>query len=145
MHPNLWFWSFAFAALSAALALAVQGRRRAARRDFAAHRRLMYSASACIGAFLLAYVGKALVLGLDDLSSWAPWQVGLLRVHESLMVAMLLAGVSARLYARRARSSAGGAARTHRWLGRIALVAAGCGLLTGSAVLLGMYQRAGLL
>jgi len=85
------------------------------------------------------------VLGLDDLTVWPPWQVLLLRVHESLMVAMLLCGSAARLYAVRARRDGGRAATTHRWLGRSALAAAGLGLLTGTLVLLCMYERAGLL
>jgi len=113
--------------------------------DVAGHRRAMHLAAALIGAFLLAYVGKALVLGLDDLSVWPRWQVRLLRVHESLMVSMLIAGSAARIYAARARRGVGTTARTHRWLGRGALFAAACGLATGTVVLLGMYQRAGLL
>ena len=145
LNPQLAFWTFAFTALSGALFAALAGRRRVLRGDVAGHRRAMHFAAALIGAFLLAYVGKALVLGLDDLSAWPRWQVQLLRVHESLMVSMLLAGSAARIYAARARSRAGDAPRTHRWLGRGALIAAGCGLLTGTIVLLGMYQRAGLL
>ncbi len=142
MTPGLWFWSFALFNLAAVVGCALVAFRHVRARRLEQHRAWMRGASWLIVLFLAAYVGKVLVLGKEALASWSPAEVTVLRVHETIVLGMLVAGAWARFLGWRH----GVAVPTkHRVLGRVALVASLGALLTASLILAGMFRRAGML
>ncbi len=156
LETHLIYWTLALIDLALAVGLALAGWRLARRGEIARHRRLMNLALAAVGVFLASYLGKVLVLGREDLATWTPAAILTLRIHESIVAVMLVAGGGARWLAARHRerflASAGRgpvsplpALARHRWLGRVAVVSAVLGLLSAGLVLVQMYQRAGLL
>jgi|CXWL01.1.fsa_nt_gi uncharacterized membrane protein YozB (DUF420 family) len=146
MNANLGFWLGAWLLFGSAVAMVGRGVWLARHQRHDEHRRAMIAACWLIGAFLIAYVAKVLVLGREDRSTWMPADIVVLRVHEALIAAMLLAGTGARLVARRLATGlagAGGAApdrRRHRLLGRVTAIAAIAAFGTGSWVLLRMWD-----
>ena len=143
MDAKVVYWSFVFLWLLATLAVASRGRRRARAGEIARHRRLMGVAIAGIGLFLVSYVAKLSWLGREDLARWGTGYVWTLRVHELLMVTMVVAGGGARWLARRYEPTGFAVAAWHRRLGRTSLVAGLLGLLTAGVILAGMLARGG--
>ncbi|HEX4956127.1 MAG TPA: DUF420 domain-containing protein [Thermoanaerobaculia bacterium] len=147
VDARLAYWTFALLDLALAVALALGGWRLARRGEIARHRRRMNVAVAAVLVFLLSYLLKVLFLGREDLASWSPAAILTLRIHETIVLVMLLAGGAARWLAARRDFVTAAAAGTpprvwHRWLGRLAVVAAVLGLISAAVVLVQMYQRA---
>ena len=117
----------------------------------------MIIAAALVLLFLVAYVAKVMLLGREDLAVWSPYQRWILWFHEACVFSMLIAGATAgqrALRLRRTRNATGdpgdppAAPRLvswHRRAGWTAVVAAGLGFVSAVLVLVGMYERAGLL
>jgi uncharacterized membrane protein YozB (DUF420 family) len=143
---KLIFWCAALANFAAVVAAALTGWRHVRRGDVARHRRWMNAAAALVALFLASYAAKVIVLGREPLAAWSPAAVVVLRVHETIVAAMLVAGAAARLLARRLAPGAAPAAprlrRRHRWSGRTALVAGVFALVTATMILVGMFLRA---
>src|SRR5688572_2628202 len=141
--------------MAAVVAFAARGVRAVRAGDVAAHRRAMTVAGVLVVAFLGSYVVKRLVLGPEDLAVWSVSSRVNLWVHESFVLAMLLAGGAALVLGRRiartrrvtgrAEDPAAGAdaLRRHRRLGWIAVACSGLGLVTACGILAGMFARAG--
>lgn len=156
MDPKLIFWTGAFANMSLIVALAFVGVRARRRGDIALHVRCMLTGAVLVAAFLLAYVWKLAFLGREDMDAWSGASVWVLRIHETCVLVMLVAGALAVRRGRALRATrnvtrdpADPAAplqqvRGHRGAGQLAVGAAVLGLLTAGVVLFGMYQRAGL-
>jgi uncharacterized membrane protein YozB (DUF420 family) len=157
MDPKLLFWTGALVNMSAIVCLAALGVRERRRGAIAAHRRRMLAAAALVALFLAAYAAKLAVLGREDRSSWDAGSVWVLRIHELCVVTMVVAGGLAAARGRRlapTRNATGdpshpaappALSRGHRRAGWVAVVAAALGFVTATAVLAGMYRRAGLL
>ena len=156
MDPKLLFWTGALANMSVVVSLAALGVRARRRGDIARHRRLMLTGGALVSLFLLSYVVKLLCLGREDMDTWSSGAVWMLRVHETCVLVMLVAGcLAARRGLAMARTrnvthdpsdppAAPERARGHRLAGWAAASAAAAGFLTACLVLFGMYERAGL-
>ena len=154
MAANILYWSAALANLGVVVALALRGVRARRRGDVPSHRRHMLAACALVGLFLLSYPFKLLWLGPEDLSTWSRADVVVLRIHETCVLTMLvaggLAGARARRLARTRNASGDPAqpvappalARGHRRAGWTAVAASLLGLLTALLVLAGMVGRA---
>ncbi len=142
MTQNLGFWIFSILLLSFATICALAGVLRIRRGDLLAHRRRMLVAMASVATFLLSYLLKLALVGREDLDLWDPNAVWTLRVHESFMAIMLVTGAVAFALARRFHQHPAGAERGsarrrfwHSWFGRVAVVAAVCGLLLACRLL----------
>jgi uncharacterized membrane protein YozB (DUF420 family) len=151
LDPKVTYWTAALANMVAAFAIAAFGVRRIRSAQIQSHQRSMKTAASLVVLFVLSYGVKLWVLGRERLDLWEPRFVQMLRVHETCIAVMLVAGARA-LYlgttrrladppapdqlAARARS-----ARSHRRAGWTALVACGLGALTAGYVLYGMYAR----
>lgn len=147
MDAKIAFWTYAWFLTAAAVASALVGWREIRLGRVARHRRWMYTAAMLIGIFLVSYVLKLIFLGREDLSSWDPRSVWVLRLHETFIAVMLIAGGVARWRARRFEISRGKqqeprTARAHRIAGRVTVISALLALASAGVVLLGMYQRA---
>lgn len=155
MDPKLLYWTVAFGNLTVALACALAGWRKIRQGELATHRVLMKASAVLVIAFLVSYLFKLMLLGREELGEWNPASVVVLRVHETFMLIMVLAGSTALILSRRVardrRPGLDGVAvasdlarvrRLHRWAGRTALGAAILGLATAIPVLSGMYARA---
>jgi uncharacterized membrane protein YozB (DUF420 family) len=154
MNPKLLFWCWALANMALVLGLGVRGWRAIRANRIDDHRRSMLWAGFWVVAFLVAYVVKALVLGKEDLSVWSRAEVTNLRVHETFVAGMLVAGVTALVLGRRlaktrrvTQSAADPVASRealsrHRFAGRVALAGALFGFLTACGILGGMLGRA---
>lgn len=146
MDPKLFYWCAALANFAAVVAAALTGWRYIRRGDVARHRRWMNAAVALVALFLASYVAKVMVLGREPLETWSPAAVAVLRVHETIVAAMLVTGTAARVLARRlapgAAFAAPGLRRRHRWSGRTALLAGVFALVTATMILVGMFLRA---
>lgn len=144
MDPKLVYWTASLIVMSAAVASALRGWREVRRGRVERHRKWMSAAIALVLAFVVSYVFKVMLLGKEELHLWSPASVTVLKVHETIVLAMVAAGVAARFLARRlmAPASAAAARGRHRWAGRTAIVAGVFALATASLVLVGMYLRA---
>jgi uncharacterized membrane protein YozB (DUF420 family) len=141
--------------MAAVVALAVRGIRAVRAGDVPKHRRSMTLAGLLVVAFLVSYVAKVLVLGGENLSLWSFAARLNLWVHESFVVTMLLAGVTALVLGRRlartrrvtgrAEDPAPGpdAIRRHRRFGWLAVACSGLGFATACGILAGMFGRTG--
>jgi hypothetical protein len=157
MDPKLLYWTGALVNMAVVVALAARGVQLRRRGEIARHRRHMLGAGALVGLFLVSYAFKLAWLGREALELWSPADVWVLRLHETCVLTMLLAGGFAasrgfRLAHTRAASGRPGdppappaLARWHRRGGWLAVAGAVLGLLTAGLVLLGMYRRAGIL
>jgi len=145
MNPNLWYWSAALADLGVATVCAGLGWLAIRRGRRETHRKWMITAAIVVLAFLLSYPLKLIFLGKEDLQLWSRTDLIILRVHETCVLLMLLAGGSARWLAPRlaGNNSPGVSRRTawHRRCGRLALVASVFALLTAAMILVGMFER----
>jgi uncharacterized membrane protein YozB (DUF420 family) len=154
MDPKLFFWCWALANMALVLGLGVRGWRAIRAQRVDAHRRAMVWAGFWVVAFLVAYVVKSIVLGKEDRSLWSTAELVNLRVHESFVAGMLVAGVTAFVLGRRLATTRRVTQREadplappdaisrHRLAGRIALLGAVLGFLTACGVLAGMLARA---
>ncbi len=146
MDPKLIFWTGALLPTTGAVGCALVGWRAIRQGAVERHRRYMNAAIVCIAAFLLSYIFKVLFLGKEDFELWSAGELTLLRIHETFVLAMIVAGTVARVVARRLspgrRPVAGPDVRKrHRWAGRSAVVLSLFALATAAMVLAGMYQR----
>lgn len=148
MDPKLLYWTGAFVNMVVVVALAAAGVASVKRGDVARHRRLMLAASALVGAFVVSYGLKLVLLGREAVSTWSPAAVWTLRIHELCVFTMLAGGLLAGRLAFRMRAAPLAAEHAatrgqHRVFGRVAVIAAGAGVATAGLVLAGMYGRAG--
>ncbi len=153
MDAKVVYWTAAWLNFSLLLAYVVVGVRRVRSGQVAGHRRAMIIASGLVVLFLLSYLLKLEVLGREDLSLWLPRDVTVLRLHETCVFLMVLAGSLALILSRRMRSTRNvtrdakdpvapaGLLRTHRLAGRTAAVGALFGWLSAALVLMGMWSR----
>lgn len=144
MEPKLVFWAAALALLTAVVVCAGVAWHAIRHGRVERHRRFVHAAALLIGVFLLAYLLKVWFLGKEQLASWSPWAVVLLRVHETIVLVMLVAGVWARLVARRfapaAMTSPTELRRRHRRLGRAAMIASFLALATAAVLLIEIFR-----
>lgn len=157
MDAKLIYWNFALVNLTLLVVIALYGVYQIPRRRIRRHHRSMWIAVALVVTFLVSYAFKLAWLGREDRSVWSGVDLTVLRVHETFVLAMLVAGGltlwrargfrSTRHYTERGEDPPAPAARLqrHRRAGWVALVSAVLGLLTAAMVLVGMYRRAGLL
>ncbi len=129
MHPKLWFWTAALAALAAVVACGGVGIRAIRSGDVRRHRRAMLTSALLVALFLVSYAVKVEVLGAEDRSAWTALDHAILYAHELCITAMLGAGFVA-LYQ---------AWRFHRVLGAPPRIPPDPGSLPGRAV----HRRAG--
>lgn len=140
--------------LGVIVALAVRGVAQVRRGEVEAHRRSMLAGASLVTAFLVSYPFKLLFLGREDLAGWSPLHVHNLRLHETCVALMLLAGVVALTRARALRgtrersrdpSDPPAPVSTLRWhqrAGWTGVTAAVAGFLTACVILAGMIGRA---
>jgi len=153
MNANFLFWCGALLNMGLMLGLMLKGVREVRRGDVTAHQRSMTTATLLVAGFLVAYLFKAAVLGKEDFSIWSTTAIWTLRVHETCVLVMLIAGLVALFRSRALRATRNvtqrpddpvadaGVLRAHKRGGKVAVVSAGLGLLTAAAVLAGMYGR----
>ncbi|MFN7962283.1 MAG: DUF420 domain-containing protein [Thermoanaerobaculia bacterium] len=144
MNTTLSFWTASLLLLAVAIAMGFAGWRHIRYGRVEEHRRRMRAAMWLVVAFLVAYLAKVAFLGRENLALWDSRSLWILRLHETVISVMLLAGGVARWLGQKAadRDCLGSPAnRWHRWFGRLALVAGLCGLVTAALVLAGMYAR----
>ena len=151
VDPKVLYWTGALVNFFAVVVLASFGVRRIRARAVRSHRRLMLTAAGLIGLFLVSYVLKVSFLGGEDLDLWSTGRVTLLYVHETCILVMLLAGITAGYRAYRFRrslpaapllppeDSASEERRWHRRAGWTAVVASVLAFVTSIFVLVGMY------
>jgi uncharacterized membrane protein YozB (DUF420 family) len=155
MDAKLVFWTLALLNMAAVVAFAFRGVRAIRRDEVAVHKRSMLTCGGLIVLFLASYVVKVAALGGEDLGRWSDAHRYNLWTHETFVVAMLLAGGTAWLFARRFEGSrrvtgdpsdpVADPARLgrHRMAGKIAVGASVMGFLTACGILAGMISRAG--
>lgn len=148
MDAKLVFWSAALVNLAVVVGVALAGWQAIRRHEVGRHRRLMNLAVVLVVAFVLAYAAKVLVLGKEPLDTWSRRDVLVLRIHESFVAVMVVAGAIARVLARRYpdsgfRRDPGFRRDRHRWCGRTAIVAGVFAFVTAAMILAGMMHRAG--
>ncbi len=147
MDAKVLFWTWAWFNMALALGCAGLGIQRVRHGEFGAHRRLLFLACALVVLFLVAYVGKLALLGREDLDTWQPSYVHLLRVHELCVFLMCVAGgISGYLSLRLGlpdppEPPAARPLRLHRQLGWTSVSFGLLALATAGYVLWGMYQR----
>ena len=91
-EPKLVFWTWALVNMAAALGCAGLGIQAARQHRVQRHKRLMASAAALVVLFLVAFVAKSSILGREALESWTEGALLTLRIHETFVAVMLLAG-----------------------------------------------------
>lgn len=153
MDAKFGFWCLALLNMSVLFGFIVAGVRQIRRGDVASHKRSMITATCLVGLFLVSYLFKASLLGKEDMSVWSEFHVLNLRIHESFVLLMLLAGGFAIW---RASKMAGmrnvtrqredpvapdAMVRWHTRAGWTAVVSAALGLATAAIVLAGMFAR----
>ena len=153
MNATFVFWCAALVNMAAMFGLMLKGVREVRRGDVQAHQRSMVTATALVGGFLVAYLCKAAILGKEDFSAWSALSIWTLRLHETCVLVMLVAGIVALVRARKLKTTRNvtgerddppapeALLRAHKRGGKVAVVAAGLGLATACAVLAGMYAR----
>ena len=151
LDPKLVYWSAALVNMAVIVTCALTGVRRARRRNYLGHKRMVVTAAWLVLAFLVSYLVKLPTLGREQLELWQPFYVHTLRIHEVCVALMVIAGATALIQARRlglpvppgeAQRLARGI-RLHRRAGWTAVISSIAGFLTASVVLFGMYARAG--
>lgn len=146
MDAKLVFWTYALALMAMMVAFGFHGWRQIRRGQVDAHRRSMNVSIALFFTFILSYVLKLRFLGREVFSTWSQADITILRIHETFVLIMFLAGLTARLQARylvpRDTANRPKAPRRHRLAGRTATVSGALALITACLVLLGMYGRA---
>ena len=156
LDPKAWYWTAAWINMAVVVAMARTGIGLIRAGEVAAHRRRMLTALWLVAGFLVSYGAKLALLGREDLASWQPVFLYLLRVHETCIAVMVVAGLTAVTLAVRLRLAAardGSASdiplekiparlRLHRRAGKTAYWASVAGFLTAAVVLFGMWQRA---
>ena len=154
MDAKLAYWTAATLNMALLMGFAVIGVLRARSGRVAQHRRFMLLSVALVVAFVVSYGFKLLALGREDMSVWSNAAIWTLRFHEVCIAIMLVSGglalrrglALARTRAVNPEEDAPAALpadlRRHGKAGRVAVFAAGFGLLSACAVLLSMYQRA---
>jgi len=144
------YWTAALLNMVAAFGCALAGLLRIRRGEVAAHQRAMRTAALLVVLFLISYLLKVEALGRERLELWQPRFVAVLRMHETFVGAMVLAGALALSLAsglglaRIGRAAPGGrslGARAHRWAGWTAIASCALGVATAAYVLYGMYAR----
>ncbi|HXX48145.1 MAG TPA: DUF420 domain-containing protein [Myxococcota bacterium] len=144
------YWTAALLNMVAAFGCAIAGVLRIRRGEVATHRRAMKTAALLVVLFLISYLLKVEALGRERLELWEPRFVAVLRMHETFVGAMVLAGALALSLAsglglvRIGRAAPGRrtfGARAHRWAGWTAIVSCALGVATAAYVLYGMYAR----
>ncbi|HXZ84726.1 MAG TPA: DUF420 domain-containing protein [Myxococcota bacterium] len=144
------YWTAALANMLTALGCAVAGVRRIRRGEVAAHQRAMKTAALLVVLFLISYLLKVEALGREQLELWEPRFVAVLRMHESFVAAMVIAGTLALALAsglglvrigRAVPAQRTLGARAHRVAGWTALASCALGVATAAYVLYGMYAR----
>ncbi|MCB1033482.1 MAG: DUF420 domain-containing protein [Acidobacteria bacterium] len=145
MSSHLSFWGLALILFASITASTLLGWREIRRGNVQRHRRLMNLAGALVGVFVLLYVGKVIFLGREDLSHWSPWDLAILRIHETFIAVMILSAGSARWIARRLGGPSDDARdrRRHRLLGRIGATSCLLAFLTALVVLRQLVVNAG--
>lgn len=154
MNPKLVYWTLALANLGVVVACGARGIGAIRRGDVRAHLRMMITASALVGLFLVSYLAKVAVLGKEDRSGWTALDHAVLGIHETCVAAMLVAGGVALFRAWRfsarlrpswtlppAADGLPGRAQ-HRRAGRIAAWAGVFAFVTAIGVWAGMLLRA---
>lgn len=109
----------------------------------------MHGAIFLFFTFILSYLFKLRFLGREDFTEWSSTDINVLRTHETFVLILFLAGLVARLLARKLDPAPSDltkvqrrvVARRHRLAGRIAVISGILALLTAGMVLAGMYQR----
>src|SRR5215831_14009801 len=148
--PKVVYWTAALANMVVAFGFAAAGVARIRRGEVAAHRRAMKTAALLVLLFVVSYVVKVPVLGRERLDTWAPRFVAVLRVHETFVMTMVLAGALALALAtlgglarlgRAAPERRTRTARFHRAAGWTAVATCALGAATAGYVLYGMYAR----
>lgn len=138
---SLVYWSLAWLIFCCVAASGLRAWWFARRGQLAEHGRWMRLAISLVGIFLATYVVKVLVLGRETLDTWPRAAVIALRVHESLVLLMLVSGAAAwRISRQLVPGEAGNRAWLHRLCGRTALVATLVALFTASMVLFAMFR-----
>ena len=155
MDPRLAYWTFALLDLAAVVGFAAAGVAALRRGDVPRHQRRMLTAASLVGLFLLSYLAKLGLIGREDLASWEPASIWMLRIHELCVFTMLAAGAIAGTRALRLRRTRNATrdprdppapatlVRWHRGAGKTAVFAAALALGFAGLVLAGMYRRAG--
>ena len=144
------YWTAALLNMAAAVGCALVGLRRIRRGEVAGHQRAMKTAALLVVLFLISYLLKVEALGRERLDLWEPRFVAVLRMHETFVGAMVVAGALALGLASGlgllaigraapARRSLG--ARVHRAAGWTAIASCALGVATAAYVLYGMYAR----
>ena len=155
MDARLWFWTASFLNMTLIVLLVSLAIRSVRRGHVERHRRLMLTSVLLTTSFLAGYAGKLLVLGRENMELWSPTDVTILRVHETFVLLMVLAGATALVRARSLRDTRNRTQRPsdppapkervrgHRRAGWTAALGVGFAWALAGLVLLGMYQRAG--
>lgn len=153
MDAKVAYWTAALTNMVVLTSFAIAGVRHIRRGEVARHKRAMTIAASLVGAFLVSYPIKLLLLGREDMATWSTASVWTLRFHELCVVAMVIGGAIAlhrglRLKRTRLFEPDGDAPparpedrQRHRLGGRIAVGGAILGALSATAVLVGMYGR----
>ena len=156
MDPKLLYWTGAFLNMGVVVGLVAAGVRARRRGAIAVHRRNMLIGILLVVAFLLSYTVKLFALGREDLAVWSAVDIWTLRIHETCVFTLIVAGgIAAWRGSRLARTrnvthalddppAPAKLARGHRLAGWVAAVSVCLGFLTAGMVLAGMYRRAGL-
>jgi uncharacterized membrane protein YozB (DUF420 family) len=155
MNPSLALWTVALIDLLAIAALAAIGIRSIRSGNLSRHRRCMKGAATLVACFLGIYPLKVLYIGRERISEWSEQSIGILRIHELCVFAMVAGGLIALILTRRMHSDRNAlrrlpeaplassyALRRHRIAGWTAAIGAGLAFLTAAIVLVGMYERA---
>lgn len=154
MDAKILYWSGALLNMAVILTLAGLGVRAVQRGAVQAHKRLMGSAGFLVVAFLISFLVKSHFLGREDFETWSSAHVWNLRVHETFVLVMLIAGGVAGWAGWGMRGSRNATrdpadplapedrVLRHRRAGWTAAISGVFGLLTAAVVLVGMIQRA---
>ena len=147
IDPKTAYWTGALGNMDVILSLLFSGLRAIRSGRVQRHLRLMISAVALVGLFLLSYPAKLAFLGREQLELWSRLHVWVLRFHE-LCVFCLVVGGGFAVY----RALSLGLrtleaplreidTRGHRRAGWTAIVGGSLGILSAAYILHGMYTR----